>query len=160
LTLPRRGQILRARGCSRLPREASAQNRVLTLEIRGGRSMPSNTEITVPQLSRLIGLPDTPVLIDVRSADDYRADPRLLPASCRRDYHALSDWAPSFYGRPVIVICEGGLKLSQGVAAFLRNEGIDAQTLEGGFEAWRDAGQLLLKTDKLPTLDEKGRTVW
>jgi hypothetical protein len=29
--------------------------------------MPSNTEITVGQLSRLIGLPDTPVLIDVRT---------------------------------------------------------------------------------------------
>jgi rhodanese-related sulfurtransferase len=122
--------------------------------------MPSNTEITVPQLSRLIGLPDTPALVDVRSADDYRADPRLLPGSYCRDHRSVSDWAPSFHGRPVIVICSDGLKLSQGVAASLRHEGIDAQTLEGGFDAWRDGGQLLVKTGKLPARDEKGRTVW
>src|SRR5262245_54779096 len=99
--------------------------------------MPSNTEITVHQLSRLIGLPDTPVLVDVRSLDDYRADPRLLPGSYRRNHTTAGDWAPGFSGCSVIVICEDGLKLSQGVAAFLRYEGIDAQTLEGGFEAWR-----------------------
>ena len=122
--------------------------------------MPSNTEITVPQLSRLIGLPDTPALIDVRSADDYRAEPRLLPGSYRRDYRTVSDWAASFHGRSVIVICQNGLELSQGVAASLRYEGIEAQTLEGGFKAWQDGGQLRLKTDKLPARDEKGRTVW
>jgi rhodanese-related sulfurtransferase len=122
--------------------------------------MPSNTEITVSQLSRLIGLPDTPALIDVRGEDDYRADPRLLPGAYRRDYRTVSDWASGFHGRPVIAVCGDGLELNQGVAAFLRQEGIDAQTLEGGFAAWRDGGQLLLKTDKLPARDEKGRTVW
>jgi rhodanese-related sulfurtransferase len=122
--------------------------------------MPSNTEITVPQLSRLIGLPDTPVLVDVRNQDAYSADQRLLPGSCQRNYATVSDWASGFRGHSVIVICEDGLKLSQGVAAFLRQAGIDAQTLEGGFEAWRYNGQLLVKTDKLPARDEKGRTVW
>ncbi|TIT25668.1 MAG: sulfurtransferase, partial [Mesorhizobium sp.] len=33
--------------------------------------MPSTTEITVQQLSRLVGLPDAPVLIDVRIDEDY-----------------------------------------------------------------------------------------
>jgi rhodanese-related sulfurtransferase len=122
--------------------------------------MPSNTEITVPQLSRLIGLPDTPALIDVRSADEYSTDPRLLPGSCRQDYRNPSDWALRLRGRSAIVICKDGLKLSQGAAAFLRSEGIDAQTLEGGFDAWRDGGQVLIKTDKLPARDGKGRTVW
>jgi rhodanese-related sulfurtransferase len=122
--------------------------------------MTSSTEITVSQLSRLIGLPDTPALVDVRSEDDYRANRRLLPGSYRRDYRTVSDWASGFHGRPVIAVCEDGLELSQGVAAFLRQEGIDAQTLEGGFTAWRDGGQLLLRTDKLPERDEKGRTIW
>jgi rhodanese-related sulfurtransferase len=122
--------------------------------------MPSNTEITVPQLSRLIGLPDTPALIDVRSADEYSTDPRLLPGACRQDYRNAGDWALRLRGRSAIVICKDGLKLSQGAAAFLRSEGIDAQTLEGGFEAWRDSGQLLIKTDKLLARDAKGRTVW
>jgi len=122
--------------------------------------MPSNTEITVSQLSRLIGLPDTPTLVDVRPEDEHGDDPRLLPASYRRDYRTISDWVAGFHGRCVIVICGDGLTLSQGVAAFLRQEGIEAQTLEGGFTAWRDAGQLLLKRDKLPARDAKGRTLW
>ena len=42
----------------------------------------------------------------------------------------------------------------------MRHEGIDAQTLEGGFEAWRAAKELLVRPDKLPARDEKGRTVW
>ena len=37
--------------------------------------MPSPTEITVAQLSRLIGLPGAPAIIDVRDEDDYAADP-------------------------------------------------------------------------------------
>jgi rhodanese-related sulfurtransferase len=119
--------------------------------------MPSNTEITVSQLSRLIGLPDTPVLLDVRKDEDYERDPRLLPASRRQSFSAVSAWSHEFRGRSAIVICEKGLKLSQGVAAFLRHEGVDAQTLEGGFEAWREGGHLLLKTNKLPSRDEKAR---
>jgi rhodanese-related sulfurtransferase len=122
--------------------------------------MPSNTEITTAQLSRLIGLPDSPVLIDVRNDEDFRDDPRLLPGSYRRDSATVSNWAHEFQNRTVIVSCQKGLKLSQGVAAWLRHEGLDAQTLEGGFDAWREAGQLLVKTDKLPARDEKGRTVW
>jgi rhodanese-related sulfurtransferase len=122
--------------------------------------MPSNTEITVSQLSRLIGLPDTPVLLDVRADEDYERDPQMLPGSRRQNFATVSAWSHEFRGRSVIVICEKGLKLSQGVAAFLRHEGIDTQTLQGGFEAWREGAQLLLKTNKLPARDEKGRTLW
>jgi len=82
--------------------------------------MPSTTAITVAQLSRLVGLPDAPVLVDVRIDEDYDADPRLLPASSRRDFKAVSTWAAEFAGRHVVVICQRGQKLSQGVAAWLR----------------------------------------
>jgi rhodanese-related sulfurtransferase len=122
--------------------------------------MPSNTEITVSQLLRLIGLADAPALVDVRGEDCYGADTRLLPASYRRDYRTAGGWAADFNCRSVVAVCEDGLKLSQGVAAILRHEGVNAQTLGGGFKAWRDSGQPLLKTDKLPTRDENGRTVW
>ena len=63
-------------------------------------------------------------------------------------------------GAIVIVTCQRGLKLSQGAAAWLRHDGIDAQTLEGGFEAWQAGGQPLVRTDKLPPRDQQGRTVW
>lgn len=113
--------------------------------------MAISTLITV---SRLVGLPNTPDVIDVRIDDDYGADPRLVPGSRRQD------WAPEYLGKSVIVVCQRGQKLSEGTAAWLRHEGIDAQTLEGGFEAWRKADELLVRTDKLPPRDDKGRTLW
>jgi len=122
--------------------------------------MPSVTAITTAQFSRLIGLPHSPAVVDVRIDDDYRADPRLLPASMRRDYRAIEQWAPEYRGKSVVVVCQKGQKLSEGTAAWLRHGGIEAQVLEGGFEAWKKAGELLVRIDKLPPRDEKGRTVW
>ncbi len=122
--------------------------------------MPSTTEITVNQLARLIGTPTAPVLIDVRVPEDLAADPRLLPASRCLDHHSVMDWGETFAGRNVVVICQRGQKLSQGVAAWLRHEGIPAETLEGGFEAWRDEGGLLLTMTALPPRNDAGQTVW
>jgi rhodanese-related sulfurtransferase len=122
--------------------------------------MPSTTTITVPQLSRLVGLPGAPTIVDVRIDEDYDADPRLLPASVRRDFRSVAQWAPAFAGRRVVVLCQKGQKLSQGVAAWLRHEGIAAESLEGGFEAWREASGLTIAPDKLPPRDDKGRTTW
>jgi rhodanese-related sulfurtransferase len=122
--------------------------------------MPSNTEITVPQLTRLVGLPNAPTIVDARTPEDYEADPRLLPAAQRRDFRSVPAWAKDLAGRNVVVVCQKGLKLSQGVTAWLLHEGIRAETLEGGFEAWRDAGGLLVETGRLPPPDAAGRTVW
>ncbi len=122
--------------------------------------MSSITEITTQQLSRLIGVPNAPAIVDLRIDEDYAADPRLLPGSRRRDYRTTASWASDYRGRTVIVTCQKGLKLSQGVAAWLRHDGLDAQSLEGGFEAWKAASQPLVRTAKLPAHDEKGRTVW
>ena len=124
--------------------------------------MPAPDTITISQLSRLIGLPDAPLLLDVRTEDDYATDPRLLPASLRRDYRTVTAWAAEFVGRSVVVICQRGLKLSHGVAAWLRQSGARAEVLEGGFEAWvKSAGEgMLLRPDHLPPRDAQGRTVW
>jgi rhodanese-related sulfurtransferase len=121
--------------------------------------MPLTTDITVPQLARLVGLPAAPQIIDLRVDDDHQADPRLLPGSLRRDYRAAEAWAADCTAKTVVV-CQRGEKLSQGVAAWLRHHGIHAESLEGGFEAWKQAHGLLIRTDKLPPRDERGRTVW
>jgi rhodanese-related sulfurtransferase len=122
--------------------------------------MPLTTEITVSQLARLIGLPTAPEIVDVRIDEDYRADTRLLPGSLRHDHRTADVWASAYAGKSVIVVCQKGQKLSQGAAAWLRHNGIDAQTLEGGFEAWKHAGELLVRTDQLPPRDAQARTVW
>jgi rhodanese-related sulfurtransferase len=122
--------------------------------------MASPTEITTSQLSRLIGTPDAPSLVDVCIDEDFFADPRLIPGSMRRSHTAVAEWAPLYRGKRVVVICQKGLKLSQGVSAWLRHHGISAEALEGGIYAWRDEGNMLLKTENLPARDNNGHTVW
>lgn len=122
--------------------------------------MSSNIQISAAQLSRLVGLPDAPVLVDVRTAEDFAADPRLLPAAQRRSHEDVAGWANVFAGRRLVICCQRGQKLSEGVAAWLRYEGIAAETLTGGFEAWREAGLPLVDVGRLPARDGAGRTVW
>jgi rhodanese-related sulfurtransferase len=122
--------------------------------------LPSITEITVSQLSRMIGLPRSPAIIDIRGNEDFAADPRLIPGSQRRDFSTVASWGPDYKGQPVIIVCQEGLQLSQGAAAWMRHQGFDAQTVEGGFQAWRTERQLLVRADKLPRRDEADRTVW
>jgi rhodanese-related sulfurtransferase len=122
--------------------------------------MPSTTEITVSQLSRLIGLPQTPIIIDVRAPDEFAADPRLIPGAQRYDPEVITRSAARFECQSVIVVCQHGLQLSQGVCAWMRHQGIAAQTLEGGFAAWRAGGHLLIPADKVPARDAQGRTMW
>ncbi|WP_136659017.1 sulfurtransferase/chromate resistance protein [Nitratireductor sp. XY-223] len=122
--------------------------------------MPSPTEITVPQLSRLIGTPDAPAIVDVRVDEDFDADPRLIPSAKRHPFDRMDTLAPRLAGRRVVVSCQKGLKLSQGAAAVLRDHGLSAETLQGGFVAWRDAALPLIPTGKLPEANREGRTVW
>ena len=122
--------------------------------------MPSPTAITVQQLSRVIGVPGGPTIVDVCIDEDFKAYPRLIPGSHRRDFRQVSSWGPNYLGKSVVVACQKGQKLSQGVAAWLRHFGVEAQSLEGGLFAWRDAGQMLVPAAKLPPRDADGRTVW
>lgn len=122
--------------------------------------MPRPDIIPFAQLVRLAGTPDAPVIIDVRTEDDFALDPRTLPGAVRRDYRSVATWAGDFPGRGVVIVCQRGLKLSQGAAAWIRHAGGRAESLEGGFLAWAAAGGLLVKPDHIPRRDDQGRTVW
>lgn len=122
--------------------------------------MASPTEITVSKLSRLIGMPDAPVLVDVRIDEDFQNDPRLIPASFRHPFDDIAALKPQLGTGRVVVICQKGKKISQGAAAMLRDLGIAAETLEGGHFAWRDAKEPLVPASKLPARNAQGRSVW
>ena len=122
--------------------------------------MPSRTEITVPQLARLVGTPDAPVLVDLRTPEDFTADPQLIPGAVRHDHTALDALAPRLAGQRVVVYCQRGRKISQGAAAVLRAEGIACEVLEGGQLAWRDAGRPMVEASAIPARDAAGRTLW
>jgi rhodanese-related sulfurtransferase len=122
--------------------------------------MPSPTEISVAQLSRVIGLPGAPMLVDVRPFTACSSGRQVLPTARQLDSQYVSTWADQFSGRRVVVYCQDGGDLSQGTAAWLRQAGVDAQTLDGGFQAWRKADQPRLCLDRLPERDQAGRTTW
>ncbi len=122
--------------------------------------MSSPNAISPQKLARLIGRPDCPVLIDVQTDEDFAADPRLVPGAIRRPFGTIPDWAAEFAGRPVVVICQKGLKISAGVAAWLRYDGIPAESLEGGALAWSGEGLPMVPAVRIPPRDMRGRTIW
>jgi rhodanese-related sulfurtransferase len=122
--------------------------------------MSSINVISVEKLSRLVGTAGSPALIDVQTDEDFAADARLIPGAVRRPWNEAASWAGEFGGRSAVVICQKGKKLSHGVAAWLRQAGVPADSLEGGALAWAGAGLPMVPVDKLPPRDRLGRTVW
>lgn len=101
--------------------------------------MPALNEISVSQLNRLIGTPVCPEVIDISLDQDFTADPYLIPGSRRHPHTEVSGLVSSLQGRHVVVTCQKGIKLSQGMAAWLQSEGIEAEYLAGGMYGWRAA---------------------
>jgi rhodanese-related sulfurtransferase len=122
--------------------------------------MSSIKTISVDKLARLIGTPKCPVVVDVRTDEDFDLDPRLIPGSVRRGATTAADWAYEFAGRSVVVACQKGKKLSEGAAAWLRHEGASAENLAGGTDAWAAQATPMVPADLLPPRDGQGRTVW
>ena len=60
--------------------------------------MFSYSSISTDKLSRLIGTPTAPTLIDGRIDEDFAADPRLIPGAVRRSHRDMQDWAGALTG--------------------------------------------------------------
>lgn len=122
--------------------------------------MASFNEISISTLARLIGTPDCPVLLDARLDVDFDDEPNLIPGAYRCSFLNVANLVNDLRGKSVVVYCQRGLKISQGAAAVLRTHGVQAEVLEGGQFAWRDAGLPMVRVEKLPLLDASGHTVW
>jgi rhodanese-related sulfurtransferase len=121
--------------------------------------MSAINTISVEKLSRLIGTPRCPSLIDVRAAANVERS-GLLPGSIHRPFIPEASWTRGLNGKGAIAICEHGHELSQGAAAWLRHNRISADILEGGIDAWTAAKLPLVRTAKIPPRDKDGRTIW
>ena len=117
--------------------------------------MPGLNSIPADKLFRLIGTNNSPVIIDVRPDGEG-----LIPASTRRRADRVADWGSRVAAEKVVVTCVHGSSISAGVAAWLRHQGVDAEILEGGFEAWAESGLPVLNESVLPPRDDEGRTIW
>lgn len=118
------------------------------------------TAISQEKLARLVGTLACPVLLDVRSYADLQADLRLIPSSKSRNWERVEKWGPALRGQSVVVICRDGRGNSHGVAAWLRTQGVAAETLEGGIADWAASERPMVPIDKLRNRDAQGRTVW
>lgn len=126
--------------------------------------MPAPDAITPDKLSKLIGTPRCPLILDNRRDAVRAEDPRVLPTSrvlteSEMEAAAIHRMIPSITG-PVVVACAEGHGRSQGLAALLRSRGIGAEYLEGGYTAWRSAGLPLFDPQKITARDPEGRSVW
>ncbi|SEK53961.1 hypothetical protein SAMN05443999_101623 [Roseovarius azorensis] len=122
--------------------------------------MPATNEITVTQLNRLIGTPDCPAIVDICLKEDFEADPHLIPGSIRHLHTDIRGLIQRLDGRRAVIVCQKGLKLSQGLAAWLASEGHRAEYLQGGIHAWRaEEGTMRVPYAALPALVD-GATLW
>lgn len=110
--------------------------------------MPQFGLITPSQALRLIGTPDAPLVIDVRTDEDIAALPRMIPTA-RHISHSQIATLTDPPGR-AITVCTKGRKLSEGAAAWLRTMGWQAEVLEGGVQAWEAAGLPMPPLASLP----------
>ena len=117
--------------------------------------MSAPNAISPDKLIRLIGTASAPRILDVRG--DM---PTLIPSSIAVPMDSIRADPKRFAGGSWVVTCHHGKERSQGIAALLRHHGVDAEILEGGFDAWQAAGYPLIDPSKLPPRDAKGRTVW
>ncbi|EFL90301.1 sulfurtransferase/chromate resistance protein [Ahrensia sp. R2A130] len=122
--------------------------------------MTAFAEISSTQLSRLIGLPDCPIIVDIRIDDDFAEDPQVVPTAVRFAHTDTASLAAFLNGRRSVVYCQKGRKISQGVAALLRAEGLECEVLEGGHFAWRDAPLSLVPNAVIPSSPDGNGTLW
>jgi rhodanese-related sulfurtransferase len=122
--------------------------------------MAATTSITCDKLIRLIGTASCPAILDVRADEDFADFSYLIPGSARRRFESVEGWAPEFEGQAVIAVCRHGGGVSAGVAAWLRAAGVEAETLDGGVEAWARAGYPAVPEASLPPRDALGHTLW
>jgi rhodanese-related sulfurtransferase len=86
--------------------------------------------------------PDT-IVVDIRKAPDDR----MIPGSIRLDGKMLEEREPSPFDPDarVVLYCGSGNSCTR-IATALRERGVNAEALEGGYAAWKEAG---LPTDPI-----------
>jgi rhodanese-related sulfurtransferase len=107
----------------------------------GGDDMKSPTHISAAELDRLIKSGTAPVIVDVRSAYEYRHG--HIPGAIHMPFWQsffLADNLTATGGRPVVVYCQHGPRAF--IARFaLRQAGhADVRYLDGHMSGWEKAG--------------------
>ena len=99
------------------------------------------TSISIPELLRNYGTAGAPFLIDVRRAQTFAPEKRMIAGATWRDPAAVDEWIKFMpRQRDIAVYCVHGHEISKNTCAALRAAGLNANFVEGGIEAWTAAG--------------------
>jgi rhodanese-related sulfurtransferase len=95
-----------------------------------------DTSISPTALQQSLRSDQPPLVIDVRRAERFLESPYILRGALRRNPEDVHRWKNTLpRGSEVVVYCVHGHEVSQNTARAL-----GARYLEGGIEAWREAG--------------------
>ena len=118
-----------------------------------------SASINVDSLYSQLGLPSSPVILDIRTDAEYSASPRLIPGARRRDPTQLGQWAPALLrSRAVAIYDTDGQQASQPTVQALAALGCPVSYLEGGFAGWLNAGRSTIKGR--PDFNAPGGSRW
>ena len=80
-------------------------------------------------------------ILDVRRKADYDADHEVLPDAEWRDPEKVEAWSMNLpKDKEFVIYCARGGSVSTMVLDQLLKKGIQAQYIEGGIAAWKEAG--------------------
>ncbi len=97
--------------------------------------------VSVSQMLAVHGSAQAPLLLDVRRDVAFINATHLIAGASWRDPGMTAEWARYLpRHRRIVVYCVHGHEISKNTTAALRIEGLDAAFLEGGIEAWMEAG--------------------
>ena len=117
--------------------------------------------VSADKLWSRIGTAKAPLILDVRRRDIYDAAEGLVPTAVWREPESYAQWVPAIAAeRHVFLACRHGHNLSQMVAADLRERGVHAQVLEGGYQAWGEAGLPLVSKAALARFMPQRPSLW
>lgn len=97
--------------------------------------------ITIAELQALMGREVALTLCDVRRTEARAEDPVAIEGAAWFDPESVDAWGDTLDpGVEIVVYCVHGHAVSQSVADALRAKGLRARFVEGGLEAWKQAG--------------------
>jgi rhodanese-related sulfurtransferase len=97
--------------------------------------------ISVSQLTQHFGSAQQPLIVDVRAPDTFAAEATMIAGATWRNPFTINDWLKYLpRHRDIIVYCVHGYEISRNVCSAMRAAGLSATYLEGGIEAWKQAG--------------------
>lgn len=95
-----------------------------------------DASISSAELSRSLRSSEPPLVIDVRRRPRFHESPYLVKGALWRDPERVEEWKETLpRAAPLVVYCVHGHEVSQNAA-----KALGARYLEGGIEAWREAG--------------------